>query len=393
MKKIILISLLFLFVIVSCERNKKEDKSKIISAKSKKDWVEIINWGKDDIPYFLEFSFSKINNAIYAPLKTDNSNLNKRFIKINISDKLSEEKFNLLGFPGQCPECTDYVSDLSVEDGFVIIGMFGRGYNFYNLDGDFLFQIFSPTAPAGKSFLLDDKLVVLPTLSNYIKDYAVYIFNVQSKKVLDKLFFKDSFLRQFNFLTETKLVNNRNKLVSLRNLIISFQYTLLKNGKIAIFTKYYKAKNNVVILDVEKASLNPISLEVYCRYISTKTKKASAWGCITGKNGNMVLVRLLGMGEREVVKRKYPFLLFEIDEKGNLVNIYSPPQGSIPCTPTVFANVIAIDYTGKDEFIAREFVFFNDNRGKTKSVIDHIVRFKARKLNQKELKWILERLR
>ncbi|GEM_PF-4307568 len=380
-----------LISLANCNQNQHQIKK--TENNKNTNFQELINFEENDIPYFWAFSYSTAGNCIFAPLRTEDLNLNKMFLKLDINRKSKNYNFYLLGEPGQCPECTNYIVDLNVSDGFVIAGISAKGYNFYNLDGEFIFQIFSYNTPLGKGFIIENQFIALPSTSSNINDYAIYVFDITSKKLIKKMFPKKDFLNLFNISNEQEKIIKRKKITSVRNYIIDFQYVVLQNRYIVIFANNIHKKNELPVIDITTGSAKKIKLKRYCSFISKTTPKAPTWGAITRQNNNIVIVRLLGMRERKEIKNKYSFLLFELNIKGNLLNIYAPPSELLNPTTNTFANVKFIVHIEKNKFITHEIDFINSSSKKNvKKHIDHIVLFQAKRLNKKETKWILKQL-
>ena len=386
---------LFFTILISCNSiGKKEiNISQHLTLRKGEGWEEILNSEVSDIPSFLNFVYSKDCNAIFAPI-TQSGDTGKFFLKLSLTNWKMKD-FYLYGTPGQCPTCLLFSPcSISLSDGIIAAGMQGKGYNFYNCDGEFLFQFLSAGCPGGECFFYEDKLISFP-YDSLLSDYAIYVFNLQTKNLEKKYWKKDVFLKKMGIFSSENNEKKNGKIVSSHNYSILFDYARIKNKVVVLPYANPDGSEEFYVVFLKDFSIKEVSLSGYCKYVNKNFpgKPAEPFCTITSKDNNLIIARKLlprEQGELAKIKKKFGFLLLlEVDLDGNLINIYVPPKSMFVFGCYGIAP-IDIQSLGNDEYLLDEFQFYKKD-GKDRA-IKHLIKFKARKLSEEEKRWVVERL-
>jgi len=388
MKKIMIIFCL-IFLMVSCNNSQLKNK-KILKfpLRKGKNWEEIFNLNSD-IPNFHEFSYSWRENSIYASI-FDVSNIRHFYLKINLNNK----KFFLFGKPGQCPDCTLYVNSVSVLDNLVVVGMQNRGYNFYDFNGDFLFQFSNPDYPSGPCFIIEDKFYALPCDTMDFKDKLLYVFDLKSMKLIGKYIDKKVFLSRIGYYDINNFGKNKgkNNISSVTKYITVFKYCIAGKENIAVLPcSLISAGGNkkIYFISLKNFSIKELSLKKYCNNLISHfhLKKFEVFSDVGSLGKNIFIARRLIKGYDDKLIEKYGYLLLlEINVKGELKSIYKFPK---ELYPAMCSGVFpwCVRYVQNNEFLIN-MVFGLKNGSNYKAFL----KTKGIKLTKKEENWVLGKL-
>ena len=389
--------LLIFIIFTACNFNPEKKTisvEKIDKLRKGENWEEILNSEVSDVPAFLNFVYSKDCNAIFAPI-TQSGDTGKFFLKLSLTNWKMKD-FDLYGTPGQCPECLLLPPcSVSLCDSMIAVGMVGKGYNFYNCEGEFLFQFLSAGCPGGECFFYEDKLISFPYNTSMISDYAVYVFSLQTKKLEPKHIKKEEFFQRLGFNPQEKIETKGGKISFSRRISMGFDYAKIGDKVIMLPQANPKGTQEFYIVSLEDFSIKKISLSKYCKYLNKHFPKNhfEPFSTITTKGNNVIVARRLILfeeGEIEEIKKKFGFLLLlEFNLDGDLINIYVPPKGIFVSNCNRIAP-IDIQSLGNDEYLLNEFQFYKKD-GKDRA-IKHLIKFTARKLSEEEKRWVVERL-
>ncbi len=389
MKKYFVATLLFLSII-SCNSNRLKDtenENNIKTLRKGTNWQELISTEVSDVPEFLKFTYFKNCNSIFAPI-IERGDIAKYFLKFSIKNK----NFSLLGEPGQCPTCLNFIKSVTVCDNVIAVGQNRKGYNFYDCNGNFLFQIGVLNCPSGPCFFWEDKFYSFPE-STMFDDYAIYVFDIQTKKLLSKHIKKKEFLKLISFTGEGNTMIQGGKVTGTQNRIVGFDYTKIGSSVVMLPQANPIGTKEFFVISLKNFRINRVSLLKYRKCLNKKfpEKRVEVFSTVTTKDNNIVIVRNLlpfETCEIETIKNKYGFfLLLEMNLKGNVIGIYIPPK-DIFLQNCYGVAPIDIEYTGNDEYILNEIQYLRKN--KKRLTIQHLIKFRATKLNTEEVQKILK---
>ncbi len=393
------IFLLLLFLTVSCGgvKEKKKPQSDLFTELRKgKNWEEIINFDINDVPSFLTFSYSKHCNSIFAH-PVDMSDVSNFFLKIPLIQQKEKMEFQLLGDPGQCPTCLvpKTIESVTVCDSMVGVGMSYKGYNFYDCDGNFLFQFIANGCSGGPCFFYEDKLISFPFDSGFL-DYAVYVFDLQTRKLVAKHIKKGELLKIISFSGKKEFSTKNGKVSGVGERLLMFDYVQIGPQIIMLPQANSLGTKDFLVVSLDNFAIKTISLDKYRKYLNKNfpEKHVEVFSTITRKKENLIMVRNLLIFERGEIgnlKKKYGyFLLLELDLEGNLKGMYAPPKG-IFGENVIGVAPVDIEYIGNDEYLLNEFQFLKTlNKKHRHEAISHLIKFKAKKLSDKEVKEIMK---
>ncbi len=324
--------LIILIAIIDCQsHNNKKSQKTIIKQPTKANLI--IDFDVNDIPSGINIEYSRKNLLFIGPLFSE-GNLSPFFLRFDLNKKSAD----LLGNPGQDETSTQFYESLGIIDNEDYLFVAQKGWvKFFDLDGRFLYSIYSPYIQNGDAFFLQDKLVSFPSWLNPSNNYLLTYVSMQNtkkggKRIKLKKFVTMCFEKPEKQIKHNTTFEKNNNITHSKHIIYpviakkinedSCAILLVKND-VENLIYYHFSENKLIKINIKKYLL-PFTKEKFIKRFALINSLDTFKGDVfVGIN---LLLRSCFFGNNS----PFCYIFLRFNSKGEITGIYSHPVKLYP---------------------------------------------------------------